>query len=76
MGCPLPHVDGAPAFKFPAKNGFRRIYLSCSADLSKHSTAYVKRQAETSLTGTNSPDFASDGTGLPYVGLDVDAGVT
>lgn len=39
-------------------------------------TAYVKRQAEAFLTGTNPPDFASDGTGLPYVvGLGVDADV-
>ncbi|KAG1853904.1 hypothetical protein DFJ58DRAFT_728031 [Suillus subalutaceus] len=38
-------------------------------------TAYVKRQAETFLAGTNPPDFASDGTGLPYIGLGVDADI-
>jgi hypothetical protein len=36
---------------------------------------YVKRQAETFLAGTNPPDFAKDRTGLPYVGLGVDADV-
>jgi hypothetical protein len=38
-------------------------------------TAYVKKQAETFLAGTNPPDFAGDRTGLPYVGLGVDADV-
>lgn len=38
-------------------------------------TAYVKRQAETFLAGTNPPDFASDGTDLPYVGLGVNADI-
>lgn len=38
-------------------------------------TAYVKRQAEAFLAGTNPPDFASDGTDLPYVGLGVDADI-
>ncbi|KAG1798458.1 uncharacterized protein HD556DRAFT_1440168 [Suillus plorans] len=37
--------------------------------------AYVKKQAEAFLAGTNPPDFASDGTGLPYVGLGVDADI-
>jgi hypothetical protein len=38
-------------------------------------TAYVKRQAETFLAGTNPPDFGKDRTGLPYVGLGVDGDV-
>ncbi|KAG1737148.1 uncharacterized protein EDB91DRAFT_491525 [Suillus paluster] len=38
-------------------------------------TAYVKKQAETFLAGTNPPDFAKDGTGFPYIGLGVDADV-
>lgn len=38
-------------------------------------TAYVKRQAETFLSGTNPPDFGKDRTGLPYVGLGVDGDV-
>jgi hypothetical protein len=38
-------------------------------------TAYVKKQAETFLAGTNPPDFAGDRTGVPYVGLGVDADV-
>ncbi|KAG2133546.1 uncharacterized protein EDB93DRAFT_1308405 [Suillus bovinus] len=38
-------------------------------------TDYLKRQAESFLAGTNPPDFASDGTGLPYVGLGVDADI-
>ena len=38
-------------------------------------TAYVKRQAETFLGGINPPDFRKDSTGLPYVGLGVDADV-
>ncbi|OJA13021.1 hypothetical protein AZE42_03520 [Rhizopogon vesiculosus] len=38
-------------------------------------TAYVKRQAETFIIGTNPPDFAGDRTGLPYVGLGADADV-
>ncbi|KAG1778992.1 hypothetical protein EV702DRAFT_1215771 [Suillus placidus] len=38
-------------------------------------TAYVKKQAETFLAGTNPPDFASDEKGFSYVGLGVDADV-
>ncbi|KAG1736520.1 hypothetical protein EDB19DRAFT_1896026 [Suillus lakei] len=48
---------------------------SAAVPQTPQNTAYVKKQAETFLAGTNPPDFANDGAGLPYVGLGVDTDV-